>query len=58
MRVIREERDRILVECAFCHGTGKDPFGVMSWLSGSGRISIREEEVSYESNEDICPSGQ
>ncbi len=33
MRVIREERDRIRVECAFCHGTGKDPFGVMSWLS-------------------------
>lgn len=33
MRVIREERDRMLVECAFCHGTGKDPFGVMSWLS-------------------------
>ena len=21
------------VSCAFCHGTGHDPFGVMSWLS-------------------------
>ena len=21
------------VSCAFCHGTGTDPFGIMSWLS-------------------------
>lgn len=34
------------VPCSFCRGTGKDPFGIMSWLStccvcgGSGRVTI------------------
>jgi len=27
------ESDRVAVSCAFCHGIGTDPFGIMSWLS-------------------------
>jgi len=30
---LKEESSKTFIECAFCHGTGKDPFGVMSWLS-------------------------
>ena len=51
-----------------CHGMSCLPRQCPAWGcrllllavpgKGSGRISIREEEVSYESNEDICPSGQ
>lgn len=33
MTVLREERTRLLVRCAFCGGRGEDPFGVMSRLS-------------------------
>jgi DnaJ-class molecular chaperone len=35
------------VPCSFCGGRGKDPFGVMSWLStccvcgGSGMVQVR-----------------
>lgn len=38
--------DRTEVRCAFCYGSGKDPFGIMSSLSaccvclGSGRVLI------------------
>ncbi len=36
------------VTCSFCHGSGKDPFGIMSWVSkccvcgGSGVVSVPE----------------
>jgi DnaJ-class molecular chaperone len=36
----------VVVSCAFCHGTGKDSFGVLSWLSaccvcqGRGRVTV------------------
>lgn len=39
------------VKCAFCDGTGKDPFGVMSHLStcpvcgGKGTVRVREPYV-------------
>lgn len=39
------------VPCAFCRGTGKDPFGIMSWLStccvcgGRGVVSVRAPYV-------------
>ncbi len=38
------KRNSIEVRCAFCRGSGKDPFGIMSWLStccvclGRGRV--------------------
>jgi DnaJ-class molecular chaperone len=41
------ERERAEVTCSFCSGTGKDPFGIMSWDSvccvcgGRGVINIR-----------------
>jgi len=31
--IIKEEPTRLLATCAFCGGTGKDPFGIMSRLS-------------------------
>jgi hypothetical protein len=39
------------VRCAFCQGTGKDPFGIMSWLSsccvclGRGTVTIKAPYV-------------
>ena len=39
---------KIMVKCAFCHGTGVDPFGIMSELSncyvcgGKGVVEIEE----------------
>lgn len=39
---------KIMVKCAFCHGTGVDPFGIMSELSscyvcgGKGEVEIEE----------------
>lgn len=37
----------VQVKCAFCRGSGKDPFGIMSWLSSccvcGGRGSVRVE---------------
>ena len=33
MSIIKEEPTRFLVMCAFCGGKGKDPFGIMSFLS-------------------------
>lgn len=39
------ESDWAEVSCAFCHGTGTDPFGIMSWLSAccvcKGRSTIQ-----------------
>jgi len=38
--------ERVYVTCSFCGGRGKDPFGIMSWLStccvcsGSGRVQV------------------
>jgi len=37
--VVEEKEEKALssyggtVSCAFCHGSGRDPFGIMSWLS-------------------------
>jgi len=31
--IIKEEPTKLLVKCAFCGGTGADPFGIMSRLS-------------------------
>lgn len=31
--LMRKEKERVEVTCAFCGGRGTDPFGVMSWLS-------------------------
>lgn len=37
----------VVVPCAFCHGAGKDPFGIMSALSaccvclGRGRVTVK-----------------
>jgi DnaJ-class molecular chaperone len=36
----------VQVTCSFCRGTGKDPFGIMSWLSaccvcgGQGSVAV------------------
>lgn len=41
------ERELAEVECAFCRGTGRDPFGIMSHLSncsvcgGKGVVKVR-----------------
>ena len=41
----------VSVSCAFCHGRGRDPFGIMSHLStccicgGVGRNRVREPHV-------------
>ena len=41
------ETQQVSVRCAFCRGTGRDPFGIMSALSsccvcgGTGTISIK-----------------
>lgn len=46
-----ETMDAKLTTCAFCQGTGKDPFGVMSELSscqvcgGKGTVNIREPAI-------------
>ena len=42
----------VTVQCAFCKGSGKDPFGILSYLSscpscwGKGTIRIRSPYVS------------
>ena len=36
-----------IVQCSFCRGTGKDPFGIMSWMSnccvcaGKGVVRVK-----------------
>lgn len=46
MSVEKQERASENAACAFCRGTGKDPFGIMSYLStctvcsGSGVVSL------------------
>jgi len=43
-----ETRERIVLTCAFCHGKGRDPFGIMSPLStcqvcgGTGQRTLRQ----------------
>lgn len=43
---------RVSVQCAYCRGSGKDPFGAMSRLStcpvcgGKGKVQLREPYVS------------
>ena len=45
------KREMAEVKCAFCHGTGRDPFGVMSHLStcsicgGKGTVRVTEPYV-------------
>ena len=44
--IVMEERRTERVTCSFCSGTGRDPFGIMSWLStccvcgGSGTVQV------------------
>jgi DnaJ-class molecular chaperone len=33
LNIIEEKEERALINCAFCGGKGKDPFGIMSYLS-------------------------
>jgi len=41
------ESDGVAVSCAFCHGSARDPFGIMSWLStccvckGRGMVQVQ-----------------
>lgn len=50
--IIERSGDRVTVKCAFCDGTGLDPFGVMSILStcqvcrGSGKVTVTEPFVT------------
>lgn len=43
---------RVLTSCAFCEGTGRDPFGIMSGLSlcqvcgGRGSVTVSEPAVA------------
>ncbi len=43
--------NQITVKCAFCNGTGKDPFGLLSTLAtcqvcgGTGRVTVSEPFV-------------
>ena len=43
--------DAKVITCAFCEGTGKDPFGIMSPLSscqvcgGKGSVTVREPAI-------------
>ena len=44
--------DAKVITCAFCEGTGKDPFGIMSPLStcqvcgGKGSVKVREPAIA------------
>jgi DnaJ-class molecular chaperone len=44
---------RVWVSCAFCRGTGLDPFGIMSWLSncclcgGGGVVQVLATRRRY-----------
>jgi len=46
--IAKKSGDRVSVKCAFCNGTGKDPFGIMSVLAtcqvcrGSGQVAVTE----------------
>jgi len=49
--VIEKSGDRVTIKCAFCGGTGKDPFGLLSVLAtcqvcrGKGKITVTEPVV-------------
>ncbi len=44
--VVIAERKKVEMRCSFCRGTGRDPFGIMSWQSaccvcqGSGLVAV------------------
>lgn len=46
--VIERSGNQVTVRCAFCNGTGKDPFGLLSILAtcqacrGSGEVTVNE----------------
>ena len=48
MKIIEKSGNRVSIKCAFCDGTGKDPFGLLSVLStcqvcrGSGQVWVTE----------------
>jgi len=49
-RMVAEKRKMEEVTCSFCGGKGKDPFGVMSFLSGCsvcGGTGVVEVEAPY-----------
>jgi len=51
MEIIERTGNQVTLRCAFCDGTGKDPFGVMSMKSnsqvcgGKGSVTIREPAI-------------
>ncbi len=50
--VIEKSGNRVTIKCAFCDGTGKDPFGLLSVLAtcqvcgGRGKVIVTEPVVS------------
>ncbi len=55
MSSVREKAEAMgtkVISCAFCQGTGKDPFGIMSPLSscqvcgGKGTVKVREPAIA------------
>ncbi len=51
--VMEKSGDRVGIKCGFCHGTGKDPFGLLSTLAacqvcgGRGRVTVIEPVVKW-----------
>ena len=45
---------KIMVKCAFCHGAGVDPFGIMSGLSNC-YVCGGKGEVEIEEPYQVCP---
>ena len=54
MAVTSTRRQTVAVRCAFCRGTGRDPFGIMSWLSSCCVCSGRRR-VTIETPYGCCP---
>jgi len=50
--IVEESEGRALVRCAYCRGTGRDPFGIMSSLStctacgGKGKVWVKQPLVA------------
>ncbi|MDP2279814.1 MAG: hypothetical protein Q8K51_16540 [Nitrospirota bacterium] len=53
------------IKCAFCKGTGKDPFNLLSELAtcqvcaGAGKVEVKEPviECAYCKGTGVCPQG-
>lgn len=50
-KVLGKKDGKVITQCAFCQGEGRDPFGLLSPLSlcqvckGSGEVAIREPAI-------------